>query len=966
MDIPHSQTVGHLKDRLTNPARGALLGAGLVFIVLLFSGWWVSQWYQARYIAELRSQITAENSLRANAVSASIHRRLALLEGLRAFVEAESDSPDFAEKFHIFSAGIFSSTPDIRNIAVSRGEVMQYVYPFEENQVVMGYNPFQDSRPEVRADALRAKEAGTTVLSGPNELVQGGIGLIARQAVYQGVSFWGLVNIVIDLPPILERAGLNEESDDIDIALRSSEKGLIYGPAEVFEEDPVIYRIDLPEGAWEIASLPKGGWKAAARSTMLIFQAGELLIILLVSSLAYLTINRQSLLAQTVRERTKEISRINEILVADIQERERVEASLKASEDRLASLLDVAPDAIIAINEDQDIVMFNKAAEKMFDYRSGEVLGHPLEVLLPAQYETTHRHHVRNFIDSPSVSQRMDERLPIWGRRKDGSDFPAEASISKLVTEGTTILTAIVRDISRRTETEAQLREREEQYRSIFESVNDALFITDMDTGEVVDFNPAASRMHGYTDEEFRQLEIAGFVHPDSRHIFQEYLRIVKAGGVFQGRAVDLRKDGSSFPIEVLGTTITYRGKTHILGVVRDISEEVRTYQLLEERVSKRTRELQTLLDISRNITSTLDFKSLLTLILDQLQTVVEFTSLAVWMQEEDGSLSMIEYQGPIPLEMRPQHWPQAGHQESAYLAEMGEPIIIPDIYEDTPLANAWRAEVIEMLGGVPPHVASWMGIPLIVNNRKIGHLTFHHAQPGYYTQQHADLAFAVANHAAIAIENARLYDEAQRLAALQERQKLARELHDSVSQALYGLALGTRTARQLLDIDPSRAAEPLEYCLSLAEAGLAEMRALIFELRPESLENEGLVAALKKQAAAVQARHDLNVEVEVCEEPDISLSQKEGLYRVAQEAMHNIVKHAGANTVHLQLFVESGKLSLVIIDDGTGFDPRREYPGHLGLKSMRERLERLQGSIDIRSEIGKGTTVRAWLDIDE
>jgi signal transduction histidine kinase len=106
-----------------------------------------------------------------------------------------------------------------------------------------------------------------------------------------------------------------------------------------------------------------------------------------------------------------------------------------------------------------------------------------------------------------------------------------------------------------------------------------------------------------------------------------------------------------------------------------------------------------------------------------------------------------------------------------------------------------------------------------------IGVLSVDHIKPGVYTQQHARLVWAFADQAAAAIDNARLYKQAQELAALEERQKLARELHDSVSQALYGIALGARTARTLLDRDPAQAAEPMDYCLSLAEVGLAEMR---------------------------------------------------------------------------------------------------------------------------------------------
>ena len=132
---------------------------------------------------------------------------------------------------------------------------------------------------------------------------------------------------------------------------------------------------------------------------------------------------------------------------------------------------------------------------------------------------------------------------------------------------------------------------------------------------------------------------------------------------------------------------------------------------------------------------------------------------------------------------------------------------------------------------------------------------------------------------------------------ALEERQRLARELHDSVSQALYGVSLGVNTALTLFDTDRTKVLEALNYALSLTHAGLTEMRALIFELRPESLEMEGLVVALTKQVEALRVRHGIEVELSLCDEPDVPLAVKEALYRIAQEALHNAVKHARAAT---------------------------------------------------------------------
>lgn len=208
---------------------------------------------------------------------------------------------------------------------------------------------------------------------------------------------------------------------------------------------------------------------------------------------------------------------------------------------------------------------------------------------------------------------------------------------------------------------------------------------------------------------------------------------------------------------------------------------------------------------------------------------------------------------------------------------------------------------------------------------------------------------------AEIAAVNARL-----QAAALEERQRLARDLHDSVSQALYGIGLGAQTARRLLEREPARAAEPLDYVLSLTKSAIAEMRALIFELRPNSLEHEGLAVALSRQAEAVAARHGLQVEMALSAEPALSAEAREALYRIAQEALNNVARHAQATHVRLAMAEDAGAVTLTVEDDGTGFDPSLPYPGHMGLRSMSERAEQVGGKLEIRSAPGQGT----WLSV--
>lgn len=211
--------------------------------------------------------------------------------------------------------------------------------------------------------------------------------------------------------------------------------------------------------------------------------------------------------------------------------------------------------------------------------------------------------------------------------------------------------------------------------------------------------------------------------------------------------------------------------------------------------------------------------------------------------------------------------------------------------------------------------------------------------------------------------ESERIIREAtlEERAVQDERQRLSRELHDSVSQAFYGIGLGARTALAQLKTNPAAIEAPLAYVLKLAESGLAEMRALVHELRPEMLESEGLAAALTHQAQTMAARYELQARLSL-NEPKVSLTHKHGLYRVAMEALHNVVKHARAKSLVVRLEEIGEVLLLEVKDDGQGFDSYGEFPGHWGIRTMKERVERLGGTLHIVSSHRQGTTVRVEL----
>jgi len=383
-----------------------------------------------------------------------------------------------------------------------------------------------------------------------------------------------------------------------------------------------------------------------------------------------------------------------------------------------------------------------------------------------------------------------------------------------------------------------------------------------------------------------------------------------------------------------------------------------RSYAHLEQRVEERTRELASLLEISQTVASTLQLKPLLRLILDKLQTVVDYTGAAI-LTLEGEELVFLDSRSPTPEEEL--------HQLRLLKERLGpiwktmttlQPVCLANIRDDSDPAETLHAGMGEVIDTTFANDRACLLVPLTLKDQIKGLLVLTSSEANAFTPHQAKLAQAIANQAAIAIENARLYEQAQTLAALEERQKLARELHDSVSQALYSIALGVHTARTLLDRDPALVAEPLEDLLALAKGGLAEMRALIFELRPESLETEGIVSALTKQAEALQARHEIAVHLNLGAEPDLPLSVKQELYRIAQEALHNTIKHAQAHQVNLCLSQKMDVFLLEVRDDGVGFDPTSAFPGHLGLHSMRERINRLGGTLQIESAPGEGTTI--------
>jgi signal transduction histidine kinase len=218
---------------------------------------------------------------------------------------------------------------------------------------------------------------------------------------------------------------------------------------------------------------------------------------------------------------------------------------------------------------------------------------------------------------------------------------------------------------------------------------------------------------------------------------------------------------------------------------------------------------------------------------------------------------------------------------------------------------------------------------------------------------------------AAASVENARLRLDQVLAATVAERTRLSRELHDSVLQSLFGMTLGLRTAREHIGKDDAAADSALDYSLRLAESAHSEMRSLVLELRPESLINEGLLTALRKQSETLLERHQIKLIANIAiDEPKCSIHEKEAIYRVVMEALNNVIKHSSSRTVHLMVMSNGRELIVTVSDDGIGFDVYQDYPGHVGLASMRERSTSVGAALEVTSALNSGTTVKVTLPL--
>jgi signal transduction histidine kinase/putative methionine-R-sulfoxide reductase with GAF domain len=365
----------------------------------------------------------------------------------------------------------------------------------------------------------------------------------------------------------------------------------------------------------------------------------------------------------------------------------------------------------------------------------------------------------------------------------------------------------------------------------------------------------------------------------------------------------------------------------------------------LHQAEQNRQRELQTLLDVAAAASSSLELDEMLSAVLNQLVTLVGALRAGVMLlNSESGELEsrMIRPEQSIA----PEDLAKMCQVCSDVIAS-GKPLYVP---------------VDAALGYSEPGAL----LPLLVRGQAVGVLVIIGPQGSAFSEGYLALFESIADQLGVAVENARLYERVEQAAIAAERSRLARDLHDSVTQSLYSMTLFAEAARRLIaSKDQESVEEYLSQLCETSQQALKEMRLLVYELRPSTLEEEGLVGVLRQRLDTVEKR--AGVEAQLSAEGQLDLPKKieEGLYRIAQEALNNSLKHAAATAVTVRIQIEGNLLTMEITDDGRGFEvDAAADTGGIGLSSMQERAEKLNGDLRIVSTPGKGTKVQVRVKV--
>jgi len=395
----------------------------------------------------------------------------------------------------------------------------------------------------------------------------------------------------------------------------------------------------------------------------------------------------------------------------------------------------------------------------------------------------------------------------------------------------------------------------------------------------------------------------------------------------------------------------------------------------LGQRLELRTHELATLQNLSIGLANTTDMHELIDEALGALEQTMAYASASVWSREEQAPQAGVVLMGyrssdellPIAEDLRGMRLSRQNLQRYEQIEREGQPVVENRVRQSL-LSWLWSfvsddARSSELYRGT----RAWMAVPLKSRDDVLGVLRVDHTEPDYFDVERMRLLSAVGSQTGLAMRHAQLLAQQQELAVLAERARLARELHDAVSQTLFAANIIAGTLATLAQRgDPDALQRLRQQALALERlnrGALAEMRLLMFELKPEAMEKTPLAELIGHAIEALSCRSELVVERRLAREDQLSATIRIQIYRIVQEALSNIARHSGATQVVVEWKPAGpGAGFLRVADDGCGFDTHQSKPGHFGLSHMAERAADIGARFSLSSTPGEGTEIRLEL----
>jgi PAS domain S-box-containing protein len=638
----------------------------------------------------------------------------------------------------------------------------------------------------------------------------------------------------------------------------------------------------------------------------------------------------------------------------DVTDRVRAEAALYRRSQEFQALAEHAPDIIARFDRSLRFTYANPAIERATgipcesfigktnqELGLSEALGTLWDEKLEHVFETGRGITLETNIPAPEGSHYYENR------------FTPEFAPNHLVES----VLVVARDITEHKKAVVELEAERARLRTIIENAPEAIVVADREC-RIVLANRAADKIYPQPDLDHQQYEThANLQLCDSRGRPFAPRDLPLTRSALDGKTYDnlemvaYRPEGESRDLLVSTAPIRdmHGQLSGSVGVFQDITER----KQVEKALQKRNRELRLLNKLAWELSATLELGQVFERVGEATREVTGAEGSSIWLWDEERPGWLVRRAAFLPgdSEPLPPLRLRSGEGIVGWVAQHGESTVVHDTSKDNRFSPRFTGFQIH----------SMLVVPMRRRGAVVGVLeALNEPGQGFEAFDANDrlLLETLANPAATAIENARLYDQARQSAAEAERRRLARELHDAVSQTLFSASVIAEALPRLWQRDPEKVRGGLAQLHSLTRGALAEMRALLLELRPTALMEANLEDLLQQLTDAFASRSRVHILLDMAGHYQFPSEVRIALYRISQEALNNVIKHARAKEVVVSLQGQPEGLRLCIRDDGRGFDPAAVSPEHMGLKILRERAAAIGAQLEISTEVGRGTEI--------